>query len=78
MSLSLDKNIFLDEINNASSVDEIEKLRIHYLGKKGIISLEMKSLSSLSIEDKKIKEIDDILIFINSNLKRGIARYIND
>jgi len=55
MSLSLDKNIFLQEINKASSIDEIEKLRVHYLGKKGLISVEMKSLSSLSIEEKKIK-----------------------
>jgi len=55
MSLSLDKNIILQEINNSSSIDVIEKLRIHYLGKKGLISIEMKSLSSLSIEEKKIK-----------------------
>jgi len=55
MSLSLDKNIILKEINDVSSLDEIEKLRIHYLGKKGLISNEMKSLSSLSIEEKKTK-----------------------
>ena len=51
MSLSLDKSIILKEIKNASSIDDVEKLRIHYLGKKGLISLEMKSLSLLSIED---------------------------
>ena len=55
MSLSLDKNIFLKEINNVSSIEELEKLRVYYLGKKGLISVEMKSLSSLSIEEKKIK-----------------------
>ena len=55
MSLSLDKNIILEEIKKASSIDAIEKLRIHYLGKRGLISVEMKSLSSLSIEDKKTK-----------------------
>ena len=55
MSLSLDKNIILDEINKCSSVSDLEKLRIQYLGKKGLISLEMKSLSSLTIEDKKLK-----------------------
>ena len=55
MSLSLDKNIVLQKINKASSIDEIEKLRIHYLGKKGLISVAMKSLSSFSIEEKKIK-----------------------
>ncbi len=55
MSLSLDKNIILEEISKSSSIDEIETLRIHYLGKKGLISLEMKSLSSLSIDEKKHK-----------------------
>ena len=55
MSLSLDKNIFLQEIDKTFSIGEIEKLRIHYLGKKGLISVEMKSLSLLSIDEKKIK-----------------------
>ena len=71
MSLSLDKNAVLQEINNASSIDEIEKLRIYYLGKKGLISLEMKSLSSLSIEEKKNKgqQLNNIKLFLDSNLK---------
>jgi len=55
MSLSLDKSIILQEIASASSIEDIEKLRIFYLGKKGLISLEMKFLSALSIEVKKIK-----------------------
>ena len=55
MSLSLDKSIILQEIASASSIEDIEKLRIFYLGKKGLISLEMKFLSTLSIEVKKIK-----------------------
>ena len=55
MLLSLDKNIILEEINSISSIDDLEKLRIKYLGKKGLVSLEMKSLSSLSIDEKKIK-----------------------
>jgi len=58
MSLSLDKNLLLEEINLSLSLDDIEKLRIQYLGKKGMISSEMKSLTSLSIEEKKIKGQD--------------------
>ena len=58
MSLSLDKNLLLEEISLTSSIGDIEKLRIYYLGKKGLISSEMKSLSSLSIEEKKIKGQD--------------------
>jgi phenylalanyl-tRNA synthetase alpha chain len=58
MSLSLDKNLLLEEISLSASIDDIEKLRIQYLGKKGLISSEMKSLSSLSIEEKKTKGQD--------------------
>ena len=55
MSLSLDKNGITARINKISSLEELEKLRIEYIGKKGSLSLEMQSLSSLSIEKKKIK-----------------------
>lgn len=71
MSLSLDKNIILQEINNSSTLDEIEKIRIKYLGKKGSISIEMKSLSSLSIEEKKNKgqELNTFKSFFEKELK---------
>ena len=55
MSLSLDKNDIAARINKISSMEELEKIRIEYIGKKGFLSLEMQSLSSLSIEEKKIK-----------------------
>ena len=55
MSLSLDKNIVLEEVKNSTSLEEIEKIRINYLGKKGLISSEMKSLSLSTIDEKKIK-----------------------
>ena len=53
MSLSLDKNDILEKISNVSSLGELEALRVQYLGKKGLLTSEMKSLSSLSIEEKK-------------------------
>ena len=55
MSIKLDKQIILEELKLISSIDSLEALRIKYLGKKGLLSLEMKSLSSLSIDEKKIK-----------------------
>ena len=55
MSLSLDKNDIAARINKISSIEELEKLRIEYIGKKGFLSHEMQSLSLLSIEEKKIK-----------------------
>ena len=55
MSIKLDKQIILEELKLISSIESLEALRIKYLGKKGLVSLEMKSLSSLSIDEKKIK-----------------------
>ena len=55
MSIKLDKQIILEELKLISSIDSLEALRIKYLGKKGLLSLEMKSLSTLSIDEKKIK-----------------------
>ena len=55
MALSFDKNGILKKIKNVKSFDELEKIRLEFLGKKGIISIEMKSLSQLSIEEKKLK-----------------------
>ena len=34
-------------------LQELENVRLNYLGKKGSISNEMKNLASLSIEEKK-------------------------
>lgn len=43
-------NAELDKVNDTSSLDS---LRVKYLGKKGVITAEMKNLSSASPEDRK-------------------------
>ena len=58
MTIKFEKNEILEQINKISSIENLESIRIKYLGKKGLISLEMKSLSSLSIEEKKIKGLE--------------------
>ena len=55
MSLSLDKNDILETISKVSGLAELETLRVQYLGKKGLLTSEMKSLSLLSFEEKKEK-----------------------
>ena len=55
MSLSLDKNDIIEKISKVSSLTELESLRVNYLGKKGLLTAEMKSLPTLSIEEKKEK-----------------------
>ena len=55
MSLSLDKKHILLKIDQTNSLDELESVRLEYLGKKGIIPSEMKLLSNLEIEQKKFE-----------------------
>ncbi len=55
MILSFDKNEILKNIKNVTSFEELEKIRLEFLGKKGLIPTEMKSLGQLSIENKKAK-----------------------
>ena len=52
MSLSLDKNDIAKVVKKASSLSELEAIRLQYLGKKGTITEAMKSLSSLPIDEK--------------------------
>ena len=55
MSSFLDKNDIAKKIEQASNLLELEELRVQYLGKKGLLTSEMKSLSSLTVEEKKEK-----------------------
>jgi len=72
----LDENVIIEEFSKASSINDLEKLRIKYLGKKGLISEEMKSLSSLSIEQKKIKGKE--LNLIKSLFEKELENKKND
>jgi phenylalanyl-tRNA synthetase alpha chain len=52
----------LSEIKNALNLDELEKLRVKYLGKNGLITKEFKKLKNLSAEEKKkvAKELNEL------------------
>ena len=71
MSLKMDKNVIIREVNSISNIKELDNLRIKYLGKKGLISLEMKSLSSLAIDEKKIKgqELNDLKSIVEKQIE---------
>ncbi len=43
----------LNEVGIANSSQELENVRVKYFGKNGLVTLELKSLSSLSFEKKK-------------------------
>ncbi len=55
MALHEDKNNILNKIKSTDSGEDLEKIRLYYLGKKGLIPEALKGLGSLSIEEKKSK-----------------------
>lgn len=52
----------LSEIKNALNLDELEKLRVKYLGKNGLITTEFKKLKNLSEDERKkvAKELNEL------------------
>ena len=66
MSLSVDTVDIKKKIDNCKTLQEVEVIRLEYLGKKGLISSEMKLLGKLSIDQKKIKgqELNKLKTFI--------------
>lgn len=45
---------FLAALENVTSADELEKLRVEYIGKKGYVTELLKEMKSLSAEEKKM------------------------
>ena len=71
MAFAENKNDILEKIKDTSSFEDLEKLRLFYLGKKGIIPEALKGLAALSIEEKKSmgQEINIIKKFVEENLR---------
>jgi phenylalanyl-tRNA synthetase alpha chain len=72
MSLSLDKSDIKQKVRKVSTKADLETIRLQYLGKKGFLTQEMKFLSSLSIEEKKIegKKLNQIKVFIENEIAK--------
>jgi hypothetical protein len=49
MSLSVDNLDIIKKIQSCSSLKDLEIFRLEYLGKKGLLSSEMKLLGNLQI-----------------------------
>ena len=64
---------FSEELNAVNSNDELEKLRVAFLGKKGLVTEELKNLRNLSKEEKKTagKEIN----ILKSKIEQAIVEY---
>jgi len=55
MSLSVDSVDIKKKIEGCKTLQDVEVIRLEYLGKKGLIPSEMKLLGKLPIDQKKIK-----------------------
>ena len=72
MSLSVDFEDIKKKIENCKTFQELEVIRLEYLGKKGLLPAEMKLLGKLPIDQKKIKGQE------LNKLKTSIEVSIND
>ena len=66
------KRTFLDEVSSLKSLADAANLRVKYLGKKGIITAKIKSLSSLSPEERRVagREINELKQFIEEECEQ--------
>ena len=66
MALSVDAVDIKKRFESCKNLQEVEVIRLEYLGKKGLIPSEMKLLSKLPIDQKKIKgqELNKLKTFI--------------
>jgi phenylalanyl-tRNA synthetase alpha chain len=64
------KRTFLDELASVKNSDDLFRLRVKYLGKKGIITSQLRSLSSLSPEERPLfgKNINELKQTIETEL----------
>ena len=70
MSSSL-KELFSEELKSANDVESINILRVKYLGRKGLITESLKSLASLSLNErpKAGKALNELKVFIEETLR---------
>ena len=47
------KNAFLEALSMATNMEELEKIRVEYIGKKGYVTELLKEMKDLSVEEKK-------------------------
>lgn len=64
------KKTFLDELNMAASVAELQQLRVKYLGKKGLLTAQLKILPTLPPEERRPfgKSVNELKEFIETEI----------
>ena len=59
----------------SKTINKIQKIFKKIFNKNNLVD---KNISDLTVDEKSILEVNEIIDFINCNLKRGICKYIND
>lgn len=67
------KKQFNDELSRVESKDELERVRVAFLGKKGLVTDALKSLRDLSAEDKKAMGMQ--VNILKNEIEEAIAEY---
>ena len=64
------KQIFLDELRSTASLSELQQLRVKYLGKKGLVTTKLKTLSTIrpDLRPSYGKAINEVKEFIEEEI----------
>jgi phenylalanyl-tRNA synthetase alpha chain len=74
------KQLFLDELNSVTSLSDAAAVRVKYLGKKGLVTAQIKSLSTLSPDERKQagQQINELKQFIEGECDKKESLLKND
>jgi phenylalanyl-tRNA synthetase alpha chain len=66
------KNSFLKELSSAKSLAELQQLRVKYLGKKGLVTSKLKTLSAITLELRPAygKAVNEVKSYIDEELRK--------
>jgi phenylalanyl-tRNA synthetase alpha chain len=69
------KTSFLEESKSATSLSELQQLRVKYLGKKGLVTLKLKTLSSIPTDLRPVygNAVNEVKGYIDEELKKREA-----
>jgi len=64
------KQLFFEELKSVKNLADLANIKVKYLGKKGIITFELKSLSKIPLQERPAhgKKINEIKQFIENEL----------
>ena len=74
------KQLFIDELKSISSLSDTAAMKVKYLGKKGLVTAQIKSLSTLSPDERKQagQQINELKQFIEAECDKKESVFKND